>query len=227
MIRISIAAMVFAGWCTGCHSVIVSEPPRTQHYYINPQANFSTVGRVALLELENSSSQPDLAETMTDELADELGKRHLFSIRRVRRSEPLWNAHELDNLKSHTLEDLADARRALNADAILFGDIRRYASFPHLQIGLNLRMIDTRSGHLIWAIEEIWDSSDKTLERRMKTYFRERLRGGYEPMDWHILTTSPRAFHQFVAYEVSQTLPDLPEKVVPRTVEYRRRYWVP
>ena len=196
-------------------------------YYVNPQANFPTVGRVALLELDNQTTRAELSETFTQTLADGLGKRHLFSIQKVMQSDPAWQTHRLGNMQSHSLSDLASARQALGVDAVMFGTLHRYMSFPHLQIGLTLRMVDTRSGQLLWAFEDVWDSSDKAVERRMQKYFREHLRTGYEPMNWQILITSPRAFEQFAAYEIAQTLPELPKNVIPRTVEYRRRYLAP
>ncbi|HDS84252.1 MAG TPA: hypothetical protein ENN97_03565 [Phycisphaerales bacterium] len=213
--------------CAGCREIIYPAPSRTDHFYVNPQADFTAVGRVALLELDNQTPRTDVSETFTQSLADALGKRHLFSVQKVMRSDPVWQTHRLGNMHSHTLDDLAAARQALNVDAVLFGEIRRYMSFPNLQIGLNLKMVDTRTGRLLWAFEDVWDSSDKAVERRMQTYFREQMRTGYEPMDWQILVTSPRAFESFVAYEVSETLPELPKNSVPRTVEYRRRYLAP
>jgi TolB-like protein len=168
----------------------------------------ATVGRVALLELDNLSSHQELAGTFTQTLADELGKRSLFSLRKVMRSDAIWQSLKLDNMQAHTLDDLAAARQALSADAVLFGTIQRYMSFPHLQMSLTLKLVDTRSGQLLWAFEDVWDSGDKTVERRMQNYFKNQMRTGYEPINWQILVTSPLAFNGFVAWEVAKTLPN-------------------
>jgi hypothetical protein len=202
--------------------MLAPQPPRTGHYYINPRANFPTVGRVVLLELDNLSARQEISEILTQVLADELGKRHLFSIQKVMRSDHVWQSLNLDNMKAHTLDDLAAARQTLGTDAVIFGSIQRYMPFPNLQMSLNLKLIDTRSGQLLWAFEDVWDSSDKAVEQRMQVYFSEQMRTGYEPMDWKILITSPRAFERFVAFEVAQTLPNLPHSIPSRTVEYRR-----
>ncbi|NLK41248.1 MAG: hypothetical protein GX298_04245, partial [Planctomycetes bacterium] len=209
---------------SGCQKLVFVQLPRTDHYYVNPQVDFTTIGRIALLELDNQTAQPDLSETFTQVLADALGKRHLFSVQKVMRTDPLWQTQQLDNISSYSLDDLAAARGTLKVDAILFGQIRHYMSFPHLQIAINLKMVDTRSGKLIWAFEDVWDSNDKQVQGRMEKYFKEQMRTGYEPMNWQILITSPRAFANFVAYEIAETLPELPKNPVPRTVEYRRQY---
>lgn len=207
--------------------MIYYEPVQAGHYYINPRANFPTVGRVVLLELDNLSVRQELSETLTQALADELGKRHLFSIQRIGRSDSVWQTLNLDNIKSHTFDDLAAVRQAFGADAILFGIIQRYMSFPNLQTSLNLKLYDTRNGHLLWAFEDVWDSDDKAVERRMQRFFKEQMRSGYEPMDWQILVTSPRAFERFVAWEVAQTLPELPKNIPPGTVETQRKHPTP
>jgi TolB-like protein len=205
LLTLALTAALFA---SGCRSIIINEPPRTNHYYVNPRANMATVGRVALLELDNLSSHQELAGTFTQTLADELGKRSLFSLRKVMRSDAIWQSLKLDNMQAHTLDDLAAARQALSADAVLFGTIQRYMSFPHLQMSLTLKLVDTRSGQLLWAFEDVWDSGDKTVERRMQNYFKNQMRTGYEPINWQILVTSPLAFNGFVAWEVAKTLPN-------------------
>ena len=72
---------------------------------------------------------------------------------------------------------------------------------------MHLKLIDLRNGKLLWATEQVWDSTDKKVERRMRLYFNSRMRAGFQPMDWELLITSPRAFNKFVACEIAQTLP--------------------
>ncbi len=227
MKTLATAAALTLVLCSGCRQIIYTESPRAGHYYLNPRANFPSVGRVVLLELDNLSARQDLSESLTQTLADELSKRHLFSVQKVMRSEPIWQTMNLDAVKSHSLEDLAAIRQTFGADAVLYGTIQRYVSFPHLQTGLTLKLIDLRSGQLLWAFEDVWDSTDKAVERRMQSFFKEQMRSGYEPMDWQILVTSPRAFERFVAWEVARTLPDLPHNAPVQTIEYRRRYLTP
>jgi hypothetical protein len=51
------------------------------------ERTFRTVGRVVLLELDNLSTRQELSEMLTQALADELVKRHLFSVQKVMRSD--------------------------------------------------------------------------------------------------------------------------------------------
>jgi TolB-like protein len=204
--QIAVAA-IYVLFCWGCQVYHSPEPPRTGHYYINPRANFATVGRVVLLELDNLSSRQELSGIVTQTLADGVNKRHVFSVQTAMRSDPIWQTLRLDNIKAQAFEDLAAVRQTLGIDGIMFGTIQRYQPFPHLQMSINLKLIDARSGQLLWAFEDVWDSSDKVVENRMRTFFDQQMRSGYEPMDWQIMLASPRAFERFVVYEIAQTLP--------------------
>lgn len=205
ILSITIALMLVV---SGCRIIKPLEMPNG-HYYLNPETHFSRIGKVVVLELENQSSRQELAESLTQALADGLGKKHLFSVRCIYRSDPLWQGLDLYNISEYSFEQLSMIHEMLGADAIIFGNIMRYSSYPHFAIGLRLKMVDLKQGKLIWALEEVWDSTDKSTEQRMRQFFKTQMRTGYQPMDWQILITSPIAFRKFVVYEVSQTLPKL------------------
>ena len=179
----------------------------TGHYYINPSADFSTVGKTVIFELDNLSTRPELATEFTQTLTEAISKRHLFSLSTLYRAEPTWRMLDLSTDSSYSLEELSIIRKQLKADAVLFGRINQYHPYPNLLVGLHLKLIDLRNGKLLWATEQVWDSSDKRVERRMRHYFNTRMRAGFQPMDWELLVTSPRAFNKFVATEIAQTLP--------------------
>ena len=193
----------------GCDVVQPKAKTPYGHYYLEGHGNFSSVDRIVLLELENQSSRLELAGQLTQAMADGLEKKHLFSIRTISHADPLWSRLNLDNIATCSDEELELIGEELNIDAIMFGTIKRFRSYPHLLMALNLKMTDVRGGRLLWAMEQIWDSTDRQVELRMKEYYNKEIRRGYQPLDWEIMVTSPRAFNKFVVYEVGQTLPEL------------------
>ena len=201
----SVGPLVLLGLC-GC-TIIQPVEPETGHYYLNPDVDFGSIGKVAVLEFKNLSNQQEQTELLTQSLEDSLGKKHLFSLLCINRLDPQWQALNLDGIANYNFEQLALIRRELHVDAVLFGTICRYAPYPHFLTHLRLKMVSTKDGKLIWAMEEVWDSADKKTAQRMKQFFDDQMREGYAPMDWKILITSPRAFGRFVTYEVAQTLP--------------------
>ena len=75
-----------------------------------------------------------------------------------------------------------------------------------MTIGLRLKLVDLRDGRLLWALEQIWDNSDKTTEYRIKDYFQYQKRSGFAPLREQLVTVSPLEFIKFVSYEVAGTL---------------------
>jgi len=191
---------------SGC---IISRPvqPETGYYYIDPSADFSNIGKVVVFELTNRSTQTELGQVLTKTITESLQKRHLFNVRSLYKSDDDWQSLDLKNDLSYTLDELVVIRKQLKTDAILFGSVTWYEPYPHMLVGLHLKLLDLRSGNLLWAMEQVWDSTDKRTEQRMKAFFDRHMRTGYQPMDWHLLITSPRAFNKFVAYEITRTFP--------------------
>ena len=195
------------------------EPPVPEYYYLNPDKHLSAVGRTALVELDNNSSYPQVSTDVTEALFQALQKKQPFGLAIVRQNDPAWRSLR-PNLNSdsqtqatpppvpptYTLDQLIAIRKTLKCDAVLTGTITQYKPYPHMIIGLRLKLLDLRDGQLLWALEQIWDTSDKTTEYRIKRYFEYQMRSGYAPLREQLVAVSPLEFIRFVAYEVSTTL---------------------
>ncbi len=193
---------LIAGGCTVINPVV----PESGHYYINPGSDFASIARVTIFELDNHTDYPSLSGDIASAINRELQKKHLFNTSVLQQSSSEWIDLELDDA-DYSNEEMSSIGEQLNTDAIIIGSISEYRPYPQMLVSLNLRMLDLRSGQIVWGTEQLWDSTDNNLARRMKVYYRDHMRTGYEPIDWELLYTSPRAFNRFVAYEVAQTFP--------------------
>ena len=196
-----LAATVLCG-CTIVNPVV----PETGHYYINPDADFSRISRVVVFEFDNQTEYPSCSADLTRAITDGLQRKNLFSLRIIPRNSEVWQDMQLDK-PSFTNQELLDIRKRLSADAILIGHLKEYRSYPHLMASLNLKLIDLNTGGVLWGLEQIWDSTDQSVQKRMKMYYRDKMGSEYEPLNWQVLITSPREFHKYIADEVAQTLP--------------------
>jgi hypothetical protein len=203
---------------SACRFQRVSEPLH-DYYYLNREKDLSTVGRTALVELDNKSSYPQISTDVTEVLFQALQKKQPFGLAVVRRDNPAWRSLQLDfnwdyqtqkNAlavpPTYTLDQLAAIRKTLKCDAVLVGTISQFRPHPHMAIGLRLKLVDLRDGQLLWALEQVWDNSDKTTEYRIKDYFQYQKRSGYAPLREQLVTLSPLEFIKFVAYEVAETI---------------------
>lgn len=179
--------------------------PETGHYYLTHGYEFQHIAKVAVFEFQNYSNDMDISMKLTQAVTESLQKKHLFAVQAFELSDPAWQKLDLKPAPSYSTEELSVIREQLKVDAVLYGSVTRYHPYPHLMVGVHLKMVDLRSGKLLWAIEQIWDSTDKLVERRMKRFHKKYMRSNYGPMDWELLITSPRAFNKFVVYEIAET----------------------
>ncbi len=191
---------------SGCITYYSGSAPSADHYYINPNKSLSAVGRVVIVELNNNSSYPEISSDVTEKLYQALQKKQIFGLTVVRQDEPLWRSLQVDLDSKYTLDQIIAIHETLKCDALLLGTITEFRPYPHMIIGLRLRMLDLRDGQLLWALEQVWDSADKTTEYRIKEYFRSQKRSGYAPLQERLASVSSLEFIKFVSYEVAETL---------------------
>jgi len=180
--------------------------PSADYYYLNPDKDLSAIGRVAIIELDSDSSYPQVSTDVTEALFQALQKKQLFSLTIVRRGDSEWRSLQLDSDPPYTLEQLFAIRRTLRCDAVLMGTFTGYRPYPHMTIGLRLKLLDLADGRLLWAFEQIWDSADKKTEHQIKRFFSAQMRSGFGPLRERLVVISPLRFIKFVAYEVAETL---------------------
>lgn len=194
-----------AALLSGCITYNKASAP-ADYYYLNPNKSLATVGRVAIVELDNDSSYPKISADIIEKLYQALQKKQIFGLTIVRQNDPSWRSLQLDLDSKYALKQLSAIRETLKCDAVLLGTITEFRPYPHMTIGLRLKLIDLRDGQLLWALEQIWDSADKTTEYRIKDYFHSQKRSGYAPLYERLAAVSSLEFIKFVSYEVAETL---------------------
>jgi hypothetical protein len=190
---------------SGC-SLTQSPTPPGNHFYINQDIDLSEIGKVVLVQLDNKSNYPQISTDVTRSLFEELQKKQVFSLRVVNNSDHAWRSLQLNLDSTYTMEQLMAARKTLRCHAILIGTITEYQPYPHMVIGLHLKMISLDDGRLIWAFEQVWDTSDKITESRIKKYLANQTQPVSANMDQRLVIISSIKFLKFVAHEVALTL---------------------
>ena len=191
---------------SGCHTRSIPSVPAANYYYRNPDKYLSNIGRTAIVELDNDSSYPQISSDITGSLYQALQKRQVFGLTLIRQDDPAWRSLQIQHDSGHTLEQLLAIRDALKCDGLLLGTVTEYRPYPHMTVGLRLKLLDLRDGRLVWALEQVWDSSDKAMEKRTKDYFKSEKREGFAPLNEKLAAVSPIEFIKFVSYEIAGTL---------------------
>ncbi len=205
-VLLPLTALLLASGCQHYGIRLPMSKPASHHYYLNPNKDLCDIGRVALVELDNDSSYPQISADITEALFRALQKRQVFGLTTVRQSDSAWRSLQLNLNDTYTLEQLIAIRKALKCNAVLTGTITEFKPYPHMVVGLRLKLVDLRDGQLIWALEQIWDTSDKTIEKRINKYFQSQLSDGQTPLSEQLATISSLSFIKFVTYEVAVTI---------------------
>jgi hypothetical protein len=124
----------------------------------------------------------------------------------LRQTDVAWRNLEIQPGSAYTLEQLLAARKILGVDAALVGTVTSYTPYPHMAMGLQLKLIDLRNGQVVWAVEQIWDTADKATEARIKKYFEQQLRSGFSPLGEQLAVLSSINFIRFVTYDATEAL---------------------
>jgi hypothetical protein len=203
LVAILLSALVLI---PGCITYYSPSAAAADYYYVNPNRSLYSIGRVAIVELKNNSSYPKISTDVTEKLYQALQKKQLFGLTVIRQNDPLWKGLRLDTEAAYTLDQIITIRETLKCDAILLGTITEFRPYPHMIIGLRLKLLDLTDGQLLWGLEQVWDSADKKTEYRIKDYFRSQKRAGFAPLHEKLATVSSLEFIKFVSYEVAETM---------------------
>jgi hypothetical protein len=179
--------------------------PSGQRYYPITTKNLQTIRTVCLVELHNNTAYPQISGDVTESLYQALQKQHLFGLSLLRQNDVLWRNLQIHPDSAYTLEQLLATRKMLAVDAVLIGTVTSYTPYPHMAMGLQLKLIDLRDGQVAWAMEQVWDTADKTTEERIKKYFERELRPGFSPLGEQLAMLSSINFVRFVTYDVAET----------------------
>jgi len=176
------------------------------YYYHNPNKDIRTIGRVAVVELNNNSSYPQMSSDITEILFQALQKKQVFSLTIVRQQDPSWRSLQLEPDATYTLDQMQSIRKSLKCYGVLTGTITEFRPYPHMLIGLRLKLLDLRDGSLLWALEQVWDIDDKKTEYRIQKYYQSQKSVDSTSLQEHLASISPLEFINFVCYEVAKTL---------------------
>lgn len=127
--------------------------------YVHPNADLSVYERVAILPLENLTSERFAADRVRELLTVELSSRNLFEVvesgevNRVLRTKNLASAADIGP------EAIQGIGKDLEAQALLTGSViefreQRTGTLNMPDIALSLKLLDVESGLVIWSVTD-------------------------------------------------------------------------
>ena len=190
-------------FCNGC--IGGDNKPAIGAFLDSPQS-LRNIQRVIIVELADDKCSPEIAQSMTEAIFKAVQGKKLFHMDVISQTNPACRDLSLNKRERYDMKKLDFMRKELKCDAVLLGSVCHFQTYPRLQIGLNLLLLDLRAGKPVWAVAHTWDTTEKVVVERMKEFFSDQMREGYEPADYRMALMSPRTFQKFVAHEIAATM---------------------
>jgi len=132
--------------------------------YVRPQTDVSKIRRIAVLPLENFTSDEYASEKMRRIVISELlsCNRDVIEPGEVAR---LLRESKIKSLGSMKTSEVQDIGKALEVDALMMGSVEAFGigrgvSVTYPEVTINLRLIETSSGHIIWSMRNTSGGAD-------------------------------------------------------------------
>ena len=183
-----------------------SDDGMANSYYLDPHKDLRRLGRVALVELDNQSGYPVISADVTQALFLAVQKEQVFGVTVVRQQDPNRPALPANLDAPGMLRQMPALREHLQCNGLLMGVVTEYRPYPHMVLGLRLKLLDLTDGQLLWGLEQVWDGADKSVRKRIARYFDKERRPESDPLREELVVVSSLDFTKFVAYEVARTL---------------------
>lgn len=144
----TVAAAALAIFVAACHARATT--------FVEPQANFSLIRRVAVLPMENLTQEPTAGEKVRQLLVIELlstGSVEVVDVGEVARA---LRAANVANPVSPGTEDIKKLGQELKVEALLAGSVQEFAQgkaagAPATSVALVFRLVETDAGRVIWS----------------------------------------------------------------------------
>jgi TolB-like protein len=203
-----IAAAVVQGGCyerARNRAVLHFEP---QHAITNwsRDARFERLGirRVAVMPFIDRGRYAAASAQLTEAFVSELRKVRQFDVTVCPAGAPLAQL-----TASRGSFDAVQARllgETFNVEAVIIGEIDEYRPYRPLAIGLRVVMIDTRSGRIVWTVDETLDTDELAVANLARAYYYEVIDPEASEYKADRVLRSMATFARCVCYHFIRTL---------------------
>jgi hypothetical protein len=184
--------------------VACAAPPRSP---AKPRISqgFWEVRRVLVLPFTAENEYPGQAEMITGSFTQAL-RRGAFSV--VPAPEALLTTTLSKDVARGVLrlQDLVELESAYRADAVIIGSITRYAPYAPQVLGLDVKVISTRTGVVLWSAQKVFDmTSDAIAKDAVGWYERyvDEAQADYGP---EVVFLSPTAFARYACHRLTDSM---------------------
>jgi len=179
----------------------------TINYHKSEEYSNARLHRVLLLPFTIESQRDKVVDVLTDAFYIELQKSAKFDIvvpqgfqDILSEQKDIWNRGLIRP------ETIVEAKKRYKVDAIIFGTITQYQPYEPPILGIKIGMFSTISGNIMWSSDAIFDSSEASVIKLVKSYYKSNYQRKQSLYGWKIILLSMKRYAQFAAHYMVDTL---------------------
>jgi hypothetical protein len=85
-------------------------------------------------------------------------------------------------------------------DGVMVGAVTAYRAYTPPQLGMRTQLVSVHSGSVIWAVDAIYDASDRSMQSDLRHYFEGHQADDGNLHGWEFELLSPSRFCAYVAH---------------------------
>lgn len=201
----------------GCQSAplslsLLQRSYRPDNVFVYPPKLSMNLQRVAVLPLAAETAANNLPEgcaALTPVLWDQLVKTKRFEVVTVDPARLQGGTGQANWIGFENLppDFLAFLRREYGCDAVLFAELTAYRAYAPLAVGWRLKLVDARSGQIIWSADEVFDAARPDVAAGVQRFTNHGLTLPFGREESWVAINSPSQFGRYSAATLLDTLP--------------------
>ena len=193
-------ALALAAIGTGCQ---LERPLSTKaiNSYLAEPSDLANVRRIMVLPFAQEAGVQADCEKVRDAFVGELQKLRRFEVvplpSQAREDDELNASIRRGRLSTEAMVRLCDR---YSLDGLLVGSVTAWRAYTPPHLGLRTQLISVHSGATIWAVDAMYDSSDRTTVSDLRHYSENSQQADGSLHDWEMNLLSPMKFTTYVAH---------------------------
>ena|SRR3990167_336506 len=204
---ISIKGCIMSDMAGTVQSTLFTKKFDSISYHKSEEYNNTSVQRVLLLPLTIESRRDKVVDDVTEAFFIELQKSAKFDIVEAQGFQDILSQQK--DVWTRGLiraETVVEAKKRYKVDAIIFGTITQYQPYEPPVLGIKIGMFSAMSGNIMWSADAVFDSSQASVIKLLKSYHKKQYQKKQSLYDWNLILLSMKRYAQFVAYHMVATL---------------------
>lgn len=95
-----------------------------------------------------------------------------------------------------------------NVDGIVIGTVTAWRAYLPPQLGMRTQLISAHNGAVVWAVDAIYDSSDRSVVSDLRHYFEHMQANDGNEHGWQLNMIAPSYFARYVSHRFVDTWSD-------------------